>query len=368
MSKIYQSIIRPALFALPAESAHNLGINALRIGLSSAFAQKLVSSRLESGSVGEQERFGLKFRNPIGMAAGFDKNGVVVNQLAALGFGHVEVGTVTFQPQVGNEKPRMFRISDDKALINRLGFNNEGAVEIAERINKLDANCVLGVNIGKNKDVSNENAVENYLRSFELVFKAADYITINVSSPNTPDLRELQKPDELELLLSALQTRNAELSGVETQKPLLVKIAPDLDDRQITAIVDICLKLDISGIIAANTTISRNNLKTDPAKLQEIGGGGLSGKPLAERSNEIIRTIYRHSAGKLPIIGVGGIFSPADAFAKVVCGACLIQVYTGFIYQGLTFVRDLNLGLTRILIEKGFKNLDEAVGSAAKKE
>jgi dihydroorotate dehydrogenase len=223
----------------------------------------------------------------------------------------------------------------------------------------------LGVNIGKNKDVPNDEAIENYLRSFELVFEAVDYITVNVSSPNTPKLRELQKSDELESLLSALQAKNRDLSQSEILKPLLVKIAPDLADGEIRDIVDICLKLDLSGIIATNTTISRDGLKTDSAKLEEIGNGGLSGKPLANRSNEIIATIYRHSNGKLPIIGVGGIFSAEDAFAKIAAGACLLQAYTGFVYRGITFARDINVGLKRILKEKGFNSLDEAIGTAA---
>ncbi len=335
MSKIYQSIVRPALFSLQAETAHNIGIESLRVALSSKAARNFASSRLDSQEFEGLERFGLKFKNPVGIAAGFDKNGKVVNQLAALGFGHVEVGTVTFEPQQGNPKPRMFRLSDDSALINRLGFNNEGAIVIAERLNKLNPKCILGVNIGKNKDIPNEDAIENYLASFELAFDAADYITINVSSPNTPNLRELQKSDELESLLSALQAKNKKLSQNEKLKPLLVKIAPDLAEGEVTAIVDICLKLELSGIIATNTTISRDGLKTDSATIKKIGNGGLSGKPLANRSTEIIKTIYRHSNGKLPIIGVGGIFTAEDAFAKIAAGACLLQAYTGFVYQGI---------------------------------
>jgi dihydroorotate dehydrogenase len=363
MSKINSSVIRPALFSLPAETAHNFGIEALRVGLSSNFARKLISAKFDVSSFGVLNRFGLEFRNPIGIAAGFDKNGKVVNQLAAIGFGHVEVGTVTFEPQEGNSKPRMFRLPEDNALINRLGFNNEGAVAIARRLEKLDPTCVLGVNIGKNKDVPNDAAIENYLASFELVFEAADYVAVNVSSPNTPNLRELQKSDELESLLSALQSKNAELSESGKRKPLFVKIAPDLADDEIKAIVDICQKLELSGIIATNTTINRENLKTDSSKLEEIGNGGLSGKPLANRSNEIIKTIYRHSKGELPVIGVGGIFSAEDAFGKIISGASLLQAYTGFVYHGITFARDINVGLKRILDEKGFNNLDEAIGS-----
>jgi dihydroorotate dehydrogenase len=303
----------------------------------------------------------LKFENPLGIAAGFDKNGVAVNQLSALGFGFVEVGTVTFNPQEGNEKPRMFRLPEDKALINRLGFNNQGTAKVVERLKKINPNCVLGVNIGKNKDVPHEDALDNYLKSFELASEVADYITVNVSSPNTPHLRELQKADALEELLKALQNRNQELLA----KPLLVKIAPDLSQTEIEAIVDIALRLNLDGIIATNTTIKRDNLQTK--NVESIGAGGLSGKPLRKRSDEVIRQIYRFSKGNLPIIGVGGIFDAEDAFEKITSGASLIQSYTGFVYSGITFARDINFGLAKIIKQKGFKFLDEVVGIDAKK-
>lgn len=355
MSKIYKKLVRPILFNISPETAHEFGIEALKIGLSTTFAQNVIAKRFASGkSFGKIERFGLTFKNPLGIAAGFDKNGVVVNQLTALGFGFVEVGTVTFHSQKGNEKPRLFRLPEDKALINRLGFNNEGAAKVVERLKKIQPNCVLGVNIGKNKDVPNEEAIENYLQSFDLASEVADYIAVNVSSPNTPNLRELQKAENLEELLSELQKRNRELSA----KPLLVKIAPDLHESEIEVIVDIALRLDLAGIIATNTTISRENLKTKPNEI-----GGLSGKPLQKKSNEIIKQIYKCSKGKLPIIGVGGIFSAEDAFEKIAAGACLLQAYTGFVYQGLTFALDVNLGLAKILQTKGFANLNEAVGS-----
>jgi dihydroorotate dehydrogenase len=354
MSKIYEKFIRPILFNISPETAHEFGIEALKIGLSAEFAQKAAAKRFAAGEqFGELERFGLKFKNPLGIAAGFDKNGVVVNQLAALGFGFVEVGTVTFNPQKGNEKPRLFRLPEDKALINRLGFNNEGTAKVVERLKLIEPNCVLGVNIGKNKDVPNEEAIENYLKSFDLAHEVADYIAVNVSSPNTPNLRELQKAENLEELLGELQKRNRALSA----KPLLVKIAPDLSDSEIEAITDIALKLNLSGIIATNTTIGRENLKT---KISETGG--LSGKPLQEVSNDVIKKIYKYSNGKLPVIGVGGIFTAEDAFAKIACGASLLQAYTGFIYQGFGFAREINSGLAKILKAKGFANLDEAVG------
>jgi dihydroorotate dehydrogenase len=349
----YQTFIRPLLFKMPTETAHEFGIESLKIGLSAKSAQNFISQQFAVERFGKIERFGLNFKSPLGVAAGFDKNGVVVNQLAALGFGFVEVGTVTFNPQKGNEKPRLFRLPEDKALINRLGFNNQGTPRVVERLKKIVPNCVLGVNIGKNKDVPNESAIENYLLSFDLAHSVADYVAVNVSSPNTPNLRELQKPENLDELLSALQNRNQEL----TAKPLLVKIAPDLSDAEIEAIVDIARKINISGIIATNTTVERKNLR---AKINETGG--LSGKPLQKKSDEIVAKIHRYSKGKLPIIGVGGIFTPEDAFEKIAAGACLVQSYTGFVYQGISFARDINEELSKILKQKGFDNLDEAVG------
>ena len=264
---------------------------------------------------------------------------------------------------------------EDHALVNRLGFNNEGTAKVVETLKKIEPNCVLGVNIGKNKDVPNDAAIENYLASFNLAFAVADYIAVNVSSPNTPHLRELQKAENLEELLGALQEQNKVLSsdfsrsnakeeptevGTQNLKPLLVKIAPDLSEAEIEAIVDICLRLNLAGIIATNTTIKRGHLKT---KIDE--NGGLSGAPLRQKSNEVISKIYRRSNGKLPIIGVGGVFTAQDAFEKIAAGACLIQSYTGFVYQGISFARDVNMGLRKILKEKGFGNLDEAVGSAS---
>ncbi len=251
---------------------------------------------------------------------------------------------------------------------------------MVERLKKINPNCVLGVNIGKNKDVPNEEAIENYLQSFDLAYEVADYIAVNVSSPNTPNLRELQKAEHLEELLGELQARNRVLSSpfrrqnagenhlkssetkneAESQfsKPLLVKIAPDLSEAEIEAIVDISLKLNLAGIIATNTTVKREHLKT---KINE--NGGLSGKPLRKKSTEVISKIYKYSKGKLPIIGVGGIFTAEDAYEKISAGACLVQAYTGFVYQGFTFARDINNGLSEILKRKGFKSLDEAVGA-----
>ncbi|MCC6327087.1 MAG: quinone-dependent dihydroorotate dehydrogenase [Acidobacteria bacterium] len=355
MSKLFEKMLRPVLFGLDAETAHEAGMRFLKSGLATRIAQNIAFRRYGFEFPYEIERFGLRFKNPIGIAAGFDKNGQVVDQLASLGFGFVETGTVTLRPQPGNEKPRMFRLPGDQALINRLGFNNDGASAVAERLAKPDRKCIVGVNIGKNKDVPNEEAVENYLSTFDIVHPVADYIAVNISSPNTPGLRKLQNAESLDDLLRALQRRNREMGA----KPLLVKIAPDLDDKGIEAAVDVCLTNEVAGMIATNTTVSRDGLKTPNAA--DIAGG-LSGRPLAVRSTEIIARIYRSSNGKMPIIGVGGVFSANDAFEKIAAGACLVQAYTGFIYSGPSFARDLNAGLAELLSRRGFQALDEAVG------
>ena len=361
MSKFFQKVARPVLFRLDPETAHELGLKAMRIGLGSAGARSLEENASIAEAFGRIERFGLKFANPLGIAAGFDKNGTVVNELAGLGFGFVEVGTVTFEPQTGNPKPRIFRLPDDKALINRLGFNNEGAAVIRERLSGLKRKCIVGVNIGRNKDIPNEEAVENYLKTFDALRNVADYITVNVSSPNTPSLRDLQSADNLEHLLGALQERNR-VDG-PSAKPLLVKIAPDLSEADIEAMTDISLRLGVAGIIATNTTIGRDGLKT--SNIAKLGSGGLSGRPVAERSTEVISQIYRHSRGKLPIVGVGGIFKAEDAYKKITAGASLLQAYTGFIYSGPSFAYDVVTGLAKIVRDRGFRSLDEAVGSEA---
>jgi dihydroorotate dehydrogenase len=350
--------LRPLLFRLPPETAHELAVKFLKSG----FAEKLVEKQNLS-PFGEIECFGLKFKNPIGVAAGFDKNGIVATDLAQLGFGFVEVGTTTFHPQPGNPKPRLFRLPQDKALINRAGFNNDGTAAVVERLKKNRPPCILGMNIGKSKITPNEEATEDYLKSFDLVHPIADYIVVNVSSPNTPNLRELQKADALAELLNALQQRNRELSRENILVPLLVKIAPDLTESEIEAIVGVAIDLKLAGIVATNTTINRENLKTTKAEIERIGAGGLSGKPITQLSTETIEKIYRFSRGKLPIIGVGGVFTAEDAFEKIAAGASLVQLYTGFVYQGLSVARDINRGLSTIFEERGFKNFQDAIGT-----
>jgi dihydroorotate dehydrogenase len=354
MSFLWEKLVRPALFRLDAETAHEFGMRALRSGLVGGLAASI-------GEVSENlaiERFGLKFANPLGIAAGFDKNAVAIASLASLGFGHIEVGTVTLEPQPGNERPRLFRLPKDRALINRLGFNNDGAKAAAERIARAKRRCVVGVNIGKNKNVPNEAAVENYLQSFAIVHPAADYITVNVSSPNTPGLRKLQTVESLETLIDALQKKNDELG----RKPLLVKIAPDLNSADIEGIARLCVRYKVDGIIATNTTVSREGLKTaDP---ERFGPGGLSGAPLAARSTEVISRIYRTTGADLTIIGVGGVFTGDDVFKKIAAGASLVQAYTGFVYGGPGFAAAVLHRLAQIVDERGFSSLDEAVGSA----
>jgi dihydroorotate dehydrogenase len=365
LTMFYRSIMRPLLFRLPSETAHEIGLKTLSIGFSPKFVRSIAANRLSLSPFGPIKRFGLTFANPVGIAAGFDKNGLVAQALEALGFGFVEVGTVTFHPQPGNPKPRLFRLPKDEALINRAGFNNEGATCLVQRLEKRRPSCVLGINIGKSKIVELENAVEDYLASFEIVYPRADYIAVNVSSPNTPNLRELQRANALAALLDALQKRNQELAvkrGKENSLPLLVKIAPDLDQSNLEEIVGVALEKNLSGIIATNTTVSREGLSSAQREIEACGQGGLSGGPLRRRSTEIISEIYRLTKGVLPIIGVGGIFTAEDAWEKISAGACLVQLYTGLIYEGPSIARKINEGLFEILNKQGIKSFDEAVG------
>jgi dihydroorotate dehydrogenase len=365
---LYRALLRPVLFRLPPESAHEMALHSLSLALSSEWSRSLVARRFNREPFGELHRFGLSFKNPVGLAAGFDKNGTAAQGLAALGFGFIEVGTVTHLPQAGNTRPRLFRLPLDGALINRLGFNNHGAEAVARQLAAHRPDCVLGINIGKSRAVPVEEAIPDYLASFELVHALADYIVINVSSPNTPNLRELQRADALTALLDALQKRNQELSEERARgraMPLLVKIAPDLDERELATIVEVAERAKMAGIIATNTTTSRARLRTPSSVIESYGEGGLSGAPLRERSTAIIAAIYRLTRGRMPIIGVGGIFTAEDAWEKICAGASLVQLYTGFIYQGVGVVRDINDGLAKILKEQGYDTLDEAVGCRA---
>jgi dihydroorotate dehydrogenase len=355
---VYRSLVRPILFRLPPETAHELALHSLSLAPSRLFAKPI-----NNNPALRIERFGLSFPNPVGLAAGFDKNGIALRPLAALGFGFIEAGTVTYHAQPGNPRPRLFRLREDQALINRAGFNNDGAAAFAARVKQRRPDCVLGVSIGKSKITPLENATEDYLKTFELVHEVADYIAVNVSSPNTPQLRELQQSDQLTSLLSALQTRNRELTK---PLPLLVKLSPDLERRDLELIVDVIKRLNIDGIIATNTTTSRADLRSDAQRVAACGEGGLSGKPIAHRSTRMIADLYRLTAGRIALIGVGGIFNAADAWDKIAAGASLVQLYTGFIYEGPNVAQQINEGLAKILAREGFANLDAAVGCRAR--
>ncbi|MEK6616760.1 MAG: quinone-dependent dihydroorotate dehydrogenase, partial [Bacteroidota bacterium] len=287
--------------------------------------------------------FGLTFENPVGLAAGFDKDATFFDEIANLGFGFIEVGTVTPNPQTGNEKPRLFRLPKDEALLNRMGFNNDGVEAMAERLKKRkNFNVIIGGNIGKNKTTRNENALADYEYCFEKLYCYVDYFVVNVSSPNTPGLRELQEKEPLKKILKRLiEMREYRIQNTEyrIRKPILLKIAPDLTNEQLDDIIEIIRETKMDGIVATNTTISRENLQTPNSRLQTIGSGGLSGKPLAKRSTEVIKYLSEKSGKRLTIIASGGIHSPEDAIEKINAGASLVQIYTGFIYEGPGLVK-----------------------------
>lgn len=287
----------------------------------------------------KRELFGLTFDNPVGLAAGFDKNATMFEDLAYCGFGFIEIGTVTPVGQDGNPKPRLFRLKEDQGIINRMGFNNHGVDAAVEQLKKRKTKLIIGGNIGKNKLTPNEEATSDYVKSFEKLFPYVEYFVVNVSSPNTPNLRSLQEKEPLTELLQTLQDLNAKK---EIRKPILLKIAPDLTNEQLDDIIEIVDAVKLDGVIASNTTISRSNLKTDNRIVEEIGAGGLSGKPVTNRSTEVIRYLSTKSNKSFPIIGVGGIHSAEDALEKLDAGADLVQVYTGFIYEGPALMKRIN--------------------------
>lgn len=292
----------------------------------------------------EREVFGLRFPNPVGMAAGFDKEGKLYNELADMGFGFVEIGTFTPVGQKGNPKPRLFRIPNDEGLINRMGFNNSGAVAAAERIKKNKPNCIIGGNIGKNTATPNAEAIKDYEAAFDTLFPYVDYFVVNVSCPNITDLHELQ---DKEALLQILETVTRLNKLKNTPKPILLKVSPDLNQNQLDDTLAIVEQTHLDGIIATNTSVSREGLQTSPERIAEIKNGGLSGKPIRERSTEVIRYIAEKTQKRIPIIGVGGIMTPEDAIEKLDAGADLIQVYTGFIYEGPFIAKKINKAILR---------------------
>jgi len=325
---------------LPAERAHHFTFKLVKAlfvipGVASIFkslyhyqSPKLV-----------REVFGIEFPNPVGLAAGFDKDAQLVDPLATMGFGFIEIGTVTPVAQVGNPQPRLFRLPVDQGLINRMGFNNKGAAAAVAALKRRNSKVIVGGNIGKNKVTPNEEAKQDYIKCFNELFPWVDYFVVNVSSPNTPGLRQLQEKEPLMALLQTLQDQN---KTKPKPKPILLKIAPDLNDGQLDDIISIVQETQLSGIVATNTTIDRSQLKTEASQVNSIGAGGLSGQPLKSRATEVIRYLHQNTEGKIPIIGVGGIQNGADAWDKLQAGASLIQVYTGFIYEGPGMVKQIN--------------------------
>jgi len=330
------------LFLFPAESVHHFSMKGLRLVCGWGPLRRLVrwSCEPEDQTGLIRELFGLRFPNPVGLGAGFDKNALYLRELWALGFGFVEIGTVTPLPQAGNPRPRLFRLPEDQALINRMGFNNDGAEAIAERLRRWrsrpSGSLIIGGNIGKNKATPNAEAWRDYDRCFRALFPWVDYFVVNVSSPNTPGLRELQDKDALRRILTNLQQVNAEFSSARQtpRRPLLLKIAPDLSEQQLDDVLALALEIGLDGLVAANTTIGRDGLLTPASRLEAIGAGGLSGAPLREKATAVVRRLAEGSGGRIPIIASGGVFTAADAREKMAAGASLVQVWTGFIYEG----------------------------------
>ena len=334
---MYKILIRPLLFLFDPEKVHHFTFSLIRFFNKIGFGPIFKSIYEVKNTKLEREVFGLKFKNPVGLAAGFDKDAKLYQELSNLGFGFIEIGTLTPKPQEGNPKKRLFRLKADSAIINRMGFNNGGVEEAVLRLKK-NKGVLIGGNIGKNKVTPNENAVDDYKICFEALFPYVDYFVVNVSSPNTPNLRELQDKEPLTKLLQVLQNDNIKK---QKTKPILLKIAPDLTDDQLLDIIDIVKETKIAGVIATNTTISREGLQSD--NKNEVGG--LSGKPLTKRSTEVIRFLSEKSNKAFPIIGVGGIHSAEDAIEKLEAGASLVQLYTGFIYEGPQLIKDINKAL-----------------------
>jgi dihydroorotate dehydrogenase len=338
---------RNILFRFDAEKVHGFSMHSMHTACQVPGLREMLRSQFRPAPI-PVESFGLRFRNPIGLAAGFDKNASYLDVLDILGFGHVEIGTVTPLPQAGNDKPRLFRLPADKAIINRMGFNNDGMDTIAARLRSWRAGnphteMIIGGNIGKNKITPNEEAWTDYVKCFKTLVPLVDYFTINVSSPNTPGLRELQEKDALAKIFRALQEENAKLPK---PRPLLLKIAPDLTEGQLQDICELAIELRLDGLVATNTTISREGLSAiSKEQSDNYGAGGLSGQPLLQRSNEVLKFLQHHTQGRIPLIGSGGVFNAAHAREKLEAGATLVQVWTGFIYEGPNIVKRICEGL-----------------------
>ena len=342
---MYRRVIRPLLFLISPETVHHLVVSLVQFILSipgkKFFFKKCFVAQDQRL---ERELFGLKFKNPVGIAAGFDKHGEFYNELGAFGFSFVEIGTVTPEPQPGNPKPRMFRLPEDQALVNRMGINNHGVRKMVEKLRKRPKNLILGGNIGKNTTTPDEKAIEDYAFVFRELYPYVDYITVNLSCPNVGSISCLQEKDFQLRLFTELKRIDNQLGG---NKPVFVKIAPEYTEQQLDETIDIVRQTAITGIVATNTTRERSGLRTEPAIVNQIGPGGLSGQPLRDRSTAVIRYLHEKSGGKIPIIGVGGIMSPEDALEKLDAGACLVQLYTGFIYEGPAIAKRINKAILR---------------------
>lgn len=337
--KMYRKIIKPLLFYFfSAEKAHYFAFWSLKSLKYLFFLKPILKYYFSSSSQKKITIAGIHFPNQVGLAAGFDKNAEAIDELALLGFGFIEIGTVTPRAQAGNPKPRLFRLPKDSGIINRMGFNNDGVEKIVERLKKRKSKIIVGGNIGKNKDTPNEKAIDDYLICLKGLYEYVDYFTVNVSSPNTPNLRDLQEKEPLLLLLKTLQN---EAQNQKIIKPIFLKIAPDLSETQLEEIVEVIIESKLAGIIATNTTIQRNDLLTEKEEIEKIGAGGLSGLPVKENATKVISFLKQKSQNKFAIIGVGGIFSGKDAQQKINSGADLIQVYTGLIYQGPSLVKKI---------------------------
>jgi dihydroorotate dehydrogenase len=344
-STVYKKILKPLLFLLQPETAHHFTFGMIHWAFNFPLLKPFVSSlfKLEDPRL-QREVFGLKFSNPVGLAAGFDKDAKLIDEMPMLGFGFIEIGTLTPKPQEGNPLPRLFRLPQDEALINRMGFNNGGVLGAIDRLKKRKSSVIVGGNIGKNKVTPNEEALSDYLYCLEALHPYVDYFVVNVSSPNTPNLRDLQEKEPLKKLLLGVKEANAQHPN---PKPILLKIAPDLSNGQLDDIIEIVRETQIEGVIATNTTLDRSNLSTDSTSLEHIGAGGVSGKALEKRSTEVIRYLHQQSGGAFPIVGVGGIFSAQDAIEKLEAGASLVQVYSGMIYEGPNLIKEIKKGLQR---------------------
>jgi dihydroorotate dehydrogenase len=360
---LFQSLLRPVLFRLDPERAHDLTLRLLRrLARMPSLLQLWQRWRPLEHAALQTQVAGLHFPNPVGLAAGFDKSATAVDAFWAFGFGFVEVGTVTPRPQGGNPFPRLFRVPADEAVINRLGFNNDGAVAVAERLRLSSRRTPVGVNMGKNADTPLEEALDDYRSCLEALFDVGSYVVVNVSSPNTPGLRTLQTSANLLRLLGGVQDCNQALARTRRvqPRPLFVKIAPDLRPAELDDVVEAVRLCALDGIIATNTTTGREGLTSRIAE-----SGGLSGRPLRRRSTEVIRHVFRRAQGRIPLIGVGGIFSAEDAYEKICAGASLVQLYTGLIYRGPGLPHRINVGLVRLLQRDGLTHLSQAVGRAA---